>query len=36
MTQTELAERLERLERDNRRLKRIGASALVLAASCQA
>jgi hypothetical protein len=33
MTEMELVQRLERLERDNRRLKRIGAAALVLAAA---
>ena len=33
MTETELANRLEKLERDNRRLKRLGAAALVLAAA---
>lgn len=33
MTDTELARRVERLERDNRRLKRLGAAALVLAAA---
>lgn len=33
MNDIELAQRLERLERDNRRLKRFGAAALVLAAA---
>ena len=33
MTDTELVARLEKLERDNRRLKRLGAAALVLVAA---
>lgn len=33
MSETELVARLEKLERDNRRLKRLGAAALVLAAA---
>lgn len=33
MSETELVERLEKLERDNRRLKRLGTAALVLAAA---
>ena len=33
MTETELLARLEKLESDNRRLKKIGAAALVLAAA---
>ena len=33
MTETELVQRLERLDRDNRRLKTIGAAVLVLAAA---
>jgi hypothetical protein len=36
MTETELVQRLERLERDNRRLSRIGAAALVLATALSA
>ena len=33
MTEMELVQRLERLERDNRRLKRLGAAALTMAAA---
>ena len=33
MTESELVERLEKLERDNRRLKRFGAAAMVLVAA---